>query len=267
MTAKAPLLKSVVFPRADTAVLVGAVQPRAVSADAPGVPAGDAPGYGVRPRADAAVSGVSALQVLFIDRCRCRSRPPDGFRDVKHLIEIGHRHRVLDDADHLRAHHGAREFRQLALLWPMAPFIRAYQDIFYYGVMPDPDLARRACLRRRRFICGFGCSSPTRIAFVGLSDMDALIDRRAGLEALRHPSQSRPRLRHACSALFHRATGRRVEDFWALRDVDSHASTGESLGLIGPERLGQEHAAQAHRRHPSADPGGCWSRRDVRSAR
>jgi lipopolysaccharide transport system permease protein len=29
------------------------------------------------------------------------------------------------------------QFRQLMLLGPMTPFIRAYQDIFYYGVVPE----------------------------------------------------------------------------------------------------------------------------------
>ena len=43
----------------------------------------------------------------------------------------------------------------------------------------------------------------------------------------------------------------RIEEFWALRDVSLTVGRGEAAGSRRPERLGQEHAAQAHCRHPS----------------
>jgi ABC-type polysaccharide/polyol phosphate export permease len=59
------------------------------------------------------------------------------FRDVKHLIEVGigmffwmtpiiYEPTMIPNA-----------FQQVALLSPMSSYIRAYQDLFYYGVVPD----------------------------------------------------------------------------------------------------------------------------------
>ena len=72
------------------------------------------------------------------------------------------------------------------------------------------------------------------------------------LQAVRHPqgqvAQGAPRqLRPARTV--------HKEDFWALRDVDLDDRGRHDRRPHRPQRLGQEHAAQAHRRHHPADRG------------
>ncbi len=46
-------------------------------------------------------------------------------------------------------------FQQLALLSPTASYIRAYQDIFYYNVMPDLSIWLVAVVYAAgTFVCG-----------------------------------------------------------------------------------------------------------------
>ena len=42
---------------------------------------------------------------------------------------------------------------------------------------------------------------------------------------------------------------RRVHELRALDDVSLDIQAGEFFGIVGPQRLGQEHAAQVHGRH------------------
>jgi ABC-type phosphonate transport system ATPase subunit len=44
---------------------------------------------------------------------------------------------------------------------------------------------------------------------------------------------------------------KRFGGFVALDAVDLEVADGERVGLIGPERLRQEHAGQLHLRHPA----------------
>ena len=47
------------------------------------------------------------------------------------------------------------QFQFLALLSPAAPYIRAYQDLFYYGVMPDISIwLVSVAYAAGAFICG-----------------------------------------------------------------------------------------------------------------
>ena len=64
------------------------------------------------------------------------------FRDVRHFLEIGlmimfwttpilYDYQKVPDA-----------WRWPVLLSPMSPFVLAYQQIFYYGRLPDPEVAK-----------------------------------------------------------------------------------------------------------------------------
>lgn len=78
------------------------------------------------------------LQVIFIaGLTMLLATASTVFRDVKHLIDVGlgiffwttpiiYEWTMIPPA-----------FQQLALLGPLTPFVRAYQDLFYYGVVPD----------------------------------------------------------------------------------------------------------------------------------
>jgi lipopolysaccharide transport system permease protein len=59
------------------------------------------------------------------------------FRDMKHLIEVGTNVLFWTTPIVYEPTMIPARFQRLALLSPMAPFVRAYQDIFYYGVVPS----------------------------------------------------------------------------------------------------------------------------------
>jgi ABC-type polysaccharide/polyol phosphate export permease len=59
------------------------------------------------------------------------------FRDVRHLVDVGLSILFWATPILYEMTMVPEELRQLALLGPMTPFVRAYQDIFYYGVVPD----------------------------------------------------------------------------------------------------------------------------------
>jgi ABC-type polysaccharide/polyol phosphate export permease len=59
------------------------------------------------------------------------------FRDVKHLVEVGVGIGFWATPILYEPTMVPEQFRQLLLLAPMTPDIRAYQDIFYYGVVPE----------------------------------------------------------------------------------------------------------------------------------
>jgi ABC-type polysaccharide/polyol phosphate export permease len=78
------------------------------------------------------------LQLLFITGLALGlSAATALFRDVRHLVEVGMgmlfwATPVIYEMDRV-----PESFRFLALLSPSASHIRAHQDIFYYGVVPD----------------------------------------------------------------------------------------------------------------------------------
>jgi ABC-type polysaccharide/polyol phosphate export permease len=78
------------------------------------------------------------LQVLFITGLALGlSAATALFRDVRHLVEVGIGMLFWATPIVYEMTKVPEQFQFLALLSPSAPFIRAYQDIFYYGVMPD----------------------------------------------------------------------------------------------------------------------------------
>jgi lipopolysaccharide transport system permease protein len=79
-----------------------------------------------------------ALQVLFITGLALGlSAATALFRDVRHLVEVGIGMLFWATPIVYEMKRVPEQFQFLALLSPSAPFIRAYQDIFYYGVAPD----------------------------------------------------------------------------------------------------------------------------------
>jgi ABC-type polysaccharide/polyol phosphate export permease len=78
------------------------------------------------------------LQVVFITGLTLLlSTASTLFRDVKHLIEVGINVLFWTTPIVYEPTMIPARFQRLALLSPMAPFVRAYQDIFYYGVVPS----------------------------------------------------------------------------------------------------------------------------------
>lgn len=78
------------------------------------------------------------LQVLFIAGLSLALATATAvFRDVKHLVEVGLGMGFWATPIIYEPTMVPEQFRQLMLLGPMTPFIRAYQDIFYYGVVPE----------------------------------------------------------------------------------------------------------------------------------
>jgi len=77
------------------------------------------------------------------------------FRDVKHLIEVGigiffWMTPIIYEPTMIPA-----RFQQIALLSPMSSYVRAYQDLFYYGVVPDlPVWIVATVYAAGTFICG-----------------------------------------------------------------------------------------------------------------
>ena len=95
--------------------------------------------YGVPPAPRMLLFPVFLLmQVLFIAGLTMTiATASAAFRDVKHLVEVGlgigfWLTPIIYEPTMVPA-----QLREIALLGPMTPFIRAYQDIFYYGVTPD----------------------------------------------------------------------------------------------------------------------------------
>jgi ABC-type polysaccharide/polyol phosphate export permease len=97
-----------------------------------------------------------ALQILFTAGAALVLSTATAFmRDVKHLVEVGlmvafwltpiiYEHSFVPEA-----------FRFAVLLSPMSSFIRAYQDIFYYGVWPDLSVTLVAfAYGLGMFVCG-----------------------------------------------------------------------------------------------------------------
>jgi ABC-type polysaccharide/polyol phosphate export permease len=77
------------------------------------------------------------------------------FRDMKHLVEVGLGIGFWATPILYEPSMVPEPFRQLMLLGPMTPFIRAYQDIFYYGVVPELSIWVVASVYAAgMFICG-----------------------------------------------------------------------------------------------------------------
>lgn len=96
------------------------------------------------------------LQVLFIlGAALVLSVATAYFRDVQHLVEVGLS--MLFWATPILYEYTLvpERFRFALLLTPMAPFIRAYQDIFHYQVWPDwPIWALATVYGVGMFVCG-----------------------------------------------------------------------------------------------------------------
>jgi ABC-2 type transport system permease protein len=77
------------------------------------------------------------------------------YRDVKHLVEVGlgiffWATPIIYEPTMIPA-----PFQQLALLSPTASYVRAYQDLFYYGVVPDLAIWLVAIVYAAgMFVCG-----------------------------------------------------------------------------------------------------------------
>jgi lipopolysaccharide transport system permease protein len=81
------------------------------------------------------------LQVLFIAGLTLAlSTASAAFRDVKHLVEVGLGIGFWLTPIIYEPTMVPEQFREVALLGPITSYIRAYQDIFYYGVTPDPAI-------------------------------------------------------------------------------------------------------------------------------
>ncbi|HQZ39053.1 MAG TPA: ABC transporter permease [Vicinamibacterales bacterium] len=77
------------------------------------------------------------------------------FRDVRHLVEVGIGIGFWATPIIYEPTMVPEQFRQVALLSPMASFIRAYQDIFYYGVTPEVAVwVVAAVYGAGTFVCG-----------------------------------------------------------------------------------------------------------------
>jgi ABC-type polysaccharide/polyol phosphate export permease len=157
ITANASLLKSVVFPRLTlpiTTVLFNLTQylltllvfmPVMLLV------------YGVQPHPRMLLFPVFlALQVVFaVGVTLLLATAATIYRDVKHLIEVGigiffWATPIIYEPTMVPA-----AFQQLALLSPTASYIRAYQDIFYYGVTPDLSIWIVAIVYAAgTFVCG-----------------------------------------------------------------------------------------------------------------
>jgi lipopolysaccharide transport system permease protein len=96
------------------------------------------------------------LQVLFIAGLTMAiATASAAFRDVKHLVEVGLGIGFWLTPIIYEPTMVPEQFRQIALLGPMTPFIRAYQDLFYYGVAPDSTIWMIATIYAvGAFLCG-----------------------------------------------------------------------------------------------------------------
>jgi ABC-type polysaccharide/polyol phosphate export permease len=113
--------------------------------------------YGVTPTAQMLLFPVFlVLQVVFITGVvLLLSTASTMFRDVKHLIEVGINIVFWTTPVIYEATMIPERFQRVALLSPVASFIRAYQDIFYYGVVPSAIVWTVAIVYAAgAFICG-----------------------------------------------------------------------------------------------------------------
>jgi ABC-type polysaccharide/polyol phosphate export permease len=77
------------------------------------------------------------------------------FRDVKHLVEVGIGILFWATPIIYEPSMVPEQFQQLALLSPTASYVRAYQDLFYYGVVPDISIWLVAVVYAAgTFVCG-----------------------------------------------------------------------------------------------------------------
>lgn len=113
--------------------------------------------YGVPPAPRMLLFPVFLLmQVLFIAGLTMAiATASAAFRDVKHLVEVGLGIGFWLTPIIYEPTMVPEQLREIALLGPMTPFIRAYQDIFYYGVAPDSAIWLVAAVYAvGAFICG-----------------------------------------------------------------------------------------------------------------
>jgi len=79
-----------------------------------------------------------AMQTLFVTGLALGlSAATALFRDVRHLVEVGLSMLFWATPIIYEMKRVPEDVQFFALLSPATPFIRAYQDIFYYGVVPD----------------------------------------------------------------------------------------------------------------------------------
>jgi ABC-type polysaccharide/polyol phosphate export permease len=113
--------------------------------------------YGVRPTWLMLLFPVFlVLQVLFITGLALGlSAATALFRDVRHLVDVGIGMLFWATPIIYEMKRVPEQVQFLALLSPAAPFIRAYQDIFYYGTMPELTIWVVAiCYAFGGFVCG-----------------------------------------------------------------------------------------------------------------
>ena len=208
-----------------------------------------------------------ALQLLFTigvalilatrDRVSPRRAPPG--RDRPHDA-------LLDDAHRLRAEGTCRNgLRLLILLSPMSPYVAAYQQIFYYRQWPDAGVWITTigyAVARWRWACG--SSSATKTASRSGYDVPG------SSHPMRLRAVTPSRVPEPVEAVLPAAQPRRraqAQGAGAVRRVAPSARRGvlgaqvrlaqgprrRGAGPRRPQRLGQEHAPQGHRRHPPAD--------------
>ncbi len=105
------------------------------------------------------------LQVLFVTGVALLLSTATAFmRDLRHLAEIGISVAFWATPIIYEYTFVPEEFRFAILLSPMASFIRAYQDIFYYLVWPDLSIWLVAVTYGvGAFVCGLS-------VFVGYED-------------------------------------------------------------------------------------------------
>jgi lipopolysaccharide transport system permease protein len=96
------------------------------------------------------------LQVMFITGLTLAlSTAAAAFKDVKHLVEVGLSIGFWLTPIIYEPTMVPEQFREVALLAPMTSYIRAYQDIFYYGTWPDPAIWIVASVYAAgAFVCG-----------------------------------------------------------------------------------------------------------------
>jgi ABC-type polysaccharide/polyol phosphate export permease len=113
--------------------------------------------YGVAPSPQMLLFPVFLLlQVLFITGLTLAlSTASAAFRDIKHLVEVGLSIGFWLTPIIYEPTMVPEQFREVALLAPMTSYIRAYQDIFYYGTWPDPSIWIVASVYAAgAFVCG-----------------------------------------------------------------------------------------------------------------
>ena len=113
--------------------------------------------YGVAPTPQMLLFPVFLLlQVLFITGLTLAlSTASAAFRDIKHLVDVGLSIGFWLTPIIYEPTMVPEQFREVALLAPMTSYIRAYQDIFYYGTWPDPSIWIVASVYAAgAFVCG-----------------------------------------------------------------------------------------------------------------